>query len=197
MTGEQPSMPSLDGARHSCGGVFHLVSEPTDIAIRGTTVRVPQDLFRCDSCGAERISLEQLDAARERAAEKLREAERILTPAEIRALREAFELSQAELEHALGLGPKTVVRWESGKVMPNQATSQLLLLIKRDPAALIFLADRRGVTLKLPGPPVVNEAKVRVQRRSGGWRAPRTRTRTQPASPEWSAPAGKSLRLMA
>jgi putative zinc finger/helix-turn-helix YgiT family protein len=197
MTGEQLSMPSLEGARHSCGGVFHLVSEPTDIAIRGTAVRVPQDMFRCDGCGAERISLEQLDAARERAAEKLREQEGIMSPGEIRALREAFELSQAELEHALGLGPKTVVRWESGKVMPNQATSQLLLLIQRDPSALVFLAERRGISLQLPGPPVVNEARLRVERRSGSWTAPRTRTQIKAASPEWSTAAAKSLRLMA
>lgn len=160
-TGEAPSMPSIEGARHSCGGLFHLVSEPADIAIRGTAVRVPQDMFRCDGCGAERLSLEQLDAARERAAEKLREQESIMAPAEIRALREGFELSQAELERVLGLGPKTVVRWENGKVMPNQATSQLLLLIQRDPAALIFLAERRGITLQLPGRKVVAEAKPR------------------------------------
>lgn len=64
--------PSLEGLHHSCGGTFALVVEPTEIAIRGITVRVPQEFFRCSKCNAERLTLEQMDAARHLAAEQLR-----------------------------------------------------------------------------------------------------------------------------
>jgi HTH-type transcriptional regulator/antitoxin MqsA len=142
--------PSLSGTPHDCGGAFELVRIPGDVRIRGTTVRVDREVYRCASCGAERATLDQVDAAREAAAEKLRREEGIMSPAEIRDLRNSLGLSQAELERALGLGPKTVVRWESGKVMPNQATSALLLLIGRDPSALEFLASRQGLRVEVP-----------------------------------------------
>jgi len=83
---------SLAGASHSCGGTFELVREPADIQIRGTTVRVDRDLFRCSGCGADRLTLEQIDAARQAAAEKLRLQEGIMAPEEIRDLRNSLGL---------------------------------------------------------------------------------------------------------
>jgi putative zinc finger/helix-turn-helix YgiT family protein len=139
---QEHSAPSLDGAEHSCGGTFAQVSGTQEIVIRGETVAVVADFYRCSGCGEERIDLDQLDRARVAAAKALTAAEGLLQPEEIRALREGLGLTQSAFEQALGLGPKTMVRWETGRVMPSQAMALLLLLIKRDPSAMGFLTAR-------------------------------------------------------
>lgn len=148
--GPAPEGLSLDGEQHSCGGSFRQREEPTEVFIRGRTVLVPQAFYACDKCGEKLFDLWQMDDARAAAARKLNEEEGLLQPEEIKALRESLGLTQAQFEQALGIGEKTVVRWEQGKVLPGQATALLLLLIRRDPTALEFLALRRGVDLSLP-----------------------------------------------
>ncbi len=136
----RPDEVSLDGAPHQCGGTFRLVSAPTPVPIRDREIVVEQEQYRCDRCNEIRIDLWQIDAARAAAATRLNEVEGLLQPSEIKSLRESLGLSQADFEKALGLGAKTVVRWETGKVMPSRATALLLLLIRRDPSAFDFLS---------------------------------------------------------
>lgn len=130
---------SWDGAPHSCGGSFSRARGPQPVDIRGATVMVDADHYYCAECGEVRFDLDQLDRARRAAMESLAESEGLLRPDEIRGLREKLGLTQAEFETALGLGPKTMVRWETARVMPCRAMALLLLLIRRDPSAMGFL----------------------------------------------------------
>lgn len=129
-------VPSFDGMTHGCGGSFALVCGDQQIPIRGTTVTVEVEFYRCSGCGEERFDLVQLDRAREAAATQLTSVEGLLRPDEIRALRERSGLSQAAFEQALGFGPKTMVRWESGKVVPSRAAALLLVALRRDPSLM-------------------------------------------------------------
>lgn len=147
--GAASTPPSFDGADHSCGGQFILTTGPREVPIRGTTVTVQGQFYRCSGCAEERVDLDQLDATRRAAAEALTESKGLLKPGEITALRNSLGLSLAAFENALGLGPKTMVRWESGKVMPSQAMALLLLLIRRDPSAMGFLMTRESAPVKL------------------------------------------------
>lgn len=136
------NIPSWNGAPHACGGKFVLTTGPREIPIRGTTVVVSGQFYRCSACGEELVDLDQLDAARRAAADALTASEGLLRPEQIRALREELGFSQAAFEKALGLGSKTMVRWETGKVMPTQSMALLLLLLRRDPSAMTFLMKR-------------------------------------------------------
>lgn len=127
--------------RHSCGGSFVESTGTLTTTIRGVTVDVEQAELRCGGCGEIRVGLESAERAEHRAGALVRDRLGLLHPDEIRELRDGLGLTQAELESQLGLGPKTVVRWESGRVMQNKATDNLLRLIRRDPTALGFLAD--------------------------------------------------------
>jgi putative zinc finger/helix-turn-helix YgiT family protein len=151
-----PTPPSFDGADHSCGGQFALTTGPRDVPIRGTIVTVQGQVYRCSSCGEERVDLDQLDATRRAASEALTASEGLLKPDEITALRNSLGLSQDAFEKALGLGPKTMVRWETGKVMPSQAMALLLLLIRRDPSAMGFLMTRDSVRAEPVEPLSIN-----------------------------------------
>jgi HTH-type transcriptional regulator / antitoxin MqsA len=139
---------------HECGGNYQLITEPAPATIRGTEVVADQTRYRCDRCGEERLTAAQSDAWEERihAAYEAHPRRRLL-PREVRALRERLQLSQPQLEAALGLGEKTVVRWEAGRVVQNQATDDLLRLIDRDPSALRFLAELHGAAVPEPAVP--------------------------------------------
>jgi putative zinc finger/helix-turn-helix YgiT family protein len=132
--------PALDGIEHSCGGSFLLVREPQEVQIRATTVVVEAEFYRCSGCGEERYDLDQVDSARAAAAAKLTSDEGLLTPEEILALRESFDMTQAAFEAALGFGEKTVVRWENGKVIPGRSAALLLVALRRDSSLMNYFA---------------------------------------------------------
>jgi HTH-type transcriptional regulator / antitoxin MqsA len=144
---------------HECGGSYQLFTGPAAVTIRGTEITADQTRYRCDRCGEERLTAAQSDAWEERvyAAYEAHPRRRLL-PREIRALRERLRLSQPQLENALGLGEKTVVRWEAGRVVQNQATDDLLRLIDRDPSALRFLAQLHGAALPAGAVPAAEAA---------------------------------------
>jgi putative zinc finger/helix-turn-helix YgiT family protein len=100
---------------------------------------------RCDSCEESFYTPDQALAAQRAAAAELRRQEDLLTPEEIRATRERFGLTQSQMERLLGVGPKTVVRWERGTVFQNRSTDQLLRVIGAVPDAFRFLAVASGV----------------------------------------------------
>jgi HTH-type transcriptional regulator/antitoxin MqsA len=121
------------------------VERVRDFPIHGTTVAVREELYRCAVCGEEEYSLEQAVAAERRASELYREQNGFLQPDEIAALRRSWGLTQAGLEDALGVGRKTVARWEAGRVLQSRALDNLLRAIDRFPAVLTFLSERQGV----------------------------------------------------
>ena len=53
----------------------------------------------------------------------------ILTPAEIRAMREGYGLTRAELAHLTGFGKATLGRWERGEVNQNRSADRYLRLL--------------------------------------------------------------------
>lgn len=131
--------------KHSCGGDFVESVGTLKATIRGVTVEVEQEELRCNRCGETRVSLDSAERAEERVGALVRDRLGLLHPGEIRELRDGLGLTQADLESQLGLGSKTVVRWESGRVIQNKATDNLLRLIQRDPTALAFLSGLQGV----------------------------------------------------
>lgn len=150
--------------RHECGGDYAIVAEPVTAVVRGTPVTASQSRYRCQDCGEERLTGAQADAY-EAEVYRLYEAmpDRRLLPEEIRSLRERLGLTQPQMEAALGIGEKTVVRWETGRVLQNQATDNLLRLIDRDPSAIEHLAELHGVEL-----PAVSRSAGHEERSEAG-----------------------------
>jgi putative zinc finger/helix-turn-helix YgiT family protein len=138
----------LEGVGHDCGGTFHAAKQSRTVSLSGKPYSVEQDLFICSNCGEVRQTLTQLGNARRAAAAESRNALGLLAPDQIRSIREnRLHVTQSQLENALGLGAKTVVRWETGKVIQPKATDNLLRILDRDPSLLLFLAELHGVCL--------------------------------------------------
>lgn len=130
-----------------CGGNVAIVTEPTELRQGSRRAVIDVEHFRCADCGEVFYTAEQADAAQRALAVRLREEDGLLTPEQIRAVREKYGLSQAQFEKLLSVGDKTVVRWERGTVFQNKATDQLIRTISEVPEAFAFLAQRNGVAV--------------------------------------------------
>ena len=113
----------------------------------GARLTYRERLSRCARCGAEFFTHEQSLAASRSRASVLRTHEGLLAPEKIRSIRVRYGLSQAELERLLGLGAKTVVRWERGTVRQSHAADLLLRIVAEDRRRAEKLAAGAGVTL--------------------------------------------------
>jgi putative transcriptional regulator len=60
-----------------------------------------------------------------------------MQPKEIRAVREALNLSQAVFGRLLNVPSVTILKWEHGERKPSGAALRLLEIAKRSPEALI------------------------------------------------------------
>jgi len=85
----------------------------------------------------------ELDAA---VIEARRRHEGLLAGADIRRIRLSVGLSQADFEEALGIGPKTLVRWETNIGVQSKAIDDVLRLVELDPDNLRLLVRIRSVT---------------------------------------------------
>lgn len=134
-----------------CGGEMHPDSEKRPVKVGKREVVVDEDFLRCPSCGEEAYGPGQMNRSMQRASDAIRREDGLLSPAEILGIRTNLGLSQAVFENLLGVGRKTVVRWEKGTVFQNKATDQLLRVLRDVPGVARYLSDRQGVPLNPPG----------------------------------------------
>ena len=137
----------------TCETEASVVRELREVTIGRRTVAVEEEFFRCVACGEEFFLPEQMDRSQRLAVDKIREQDGLLTPEEIKTIRRKYDVTQAELEIVLGVGPKTVVRWERGTVCQGRAVDTLLRTLNQFEFAFWHWAERRGVQFKLPFAP--------------------------------------------
>lgn len=128
-----------------CGSTPELVREERTVTIRNREAKVPEEFWSCSSCEEEYMTPEQMAASQDRAVRSIRSSEGLLQGEDIRALREEHGLTQRQLERILGVGRKTVVRWETGTVFQSRAVDTLLRVLRDHPETVRTLARSRGV----------------------------------------------------
>jgi len=110
--------------------------------VRGDRVRVPGvEHGRCVACGEEYFTLEGTRLLQREAIRRSKQARGLLSPEEIRELCRSLGMSQSRFEELLGVGPKTVVRWEKGTVYQSATADRLMRLIRVMPAVKHALAS--------------------------------------------------------
>ena len=131
-----------DDACPSCGTMMKEARGRLRLPVNGEEVAVPSAAhLKCPKCGE--IVLRALDAKRlhEDAIAIYRKEHGLLSADEIRAIRERFGLTQADLARLLRLGANTVSRWESGRNVQTAAMDMLLRLIRDLPGSIDYLRD--------------------------------------------------------
>jgi putative zinc finger/helix-turn-helix YgiT family protein len=87
----------------------------------------------CGACGEDFFFPGQPDAIRAAASESVRQQQGLLAPGEIRRLRSDLGLTQTDLERILGVGEKTVGRWERGLYCQTRPADTLMRLLGAHP----------------------------------------------------------------
>ncbi len=173
-------------AAHGCGEHQELTRRPATFPVHGVAVEVEEELYRCAVCGEEEFTFEQAQAVQAKAARRYREMQGLLQPEDVKQMRRRWGVSQAELEQALGVGRKTVARWEAGRVLQNRSVDSLLRAIDRYPQVLTFLAEQQGLTLRgaAAAPPVPAAQAPEPSAAQEGPRIPRSLLREMEAEAE-------------
>jgi putative zinc finger/helix-turn-helix YgiT family protein len=133
-----------------CGGEYRDVTEPRSFRIHGREVTVDASFLRCAECERVIWAPGQVDAVRRKAWNAIRDREGLLYPEEIVDLRTNLGLSQGAFERLLGVGKKTVTRWENGVIFPSAAANNLMKLLRLEGRNVAALAGWNGVEV---GPP--------------------------------------------
>ena len=126
-----------------------------DGSVSGGMVSFPDELTRCTACGEEFYTYEQSMASSRAYATAIREAEQFPSPDAIRQTRLALRMTQQQFERALGVGKKTVVRWERGTVPPSGAAGGMLWLAARHPEVFLEYARMRNPDLERPDEAII------------------------------------------
>jgi HTH-type transcriptional regulator/antitoxin MqsA len=118
-----------------CGGSIGESLGPLEVPLRGQSVEVVGIAHGlCSGCGETYLGIDEMERLQKAAVDQAREAQGLLQPDAIRSLRVALgNISQTRLEHLLGVGAKTVVRWEKGTVFQSATADRLMRLLRAMP----------------------------------------------------------------
>jgi len=166
--------------------------------IRGIPIVVKDaKIAKCDACGEKIYDAKEIKRWEEILKQKLQAKNLLITPYEVKMLREAMSLSVADFASIFGVTRQTVYGWESEKTIGVQLgpASLILSLLAEERRGsltgicdfLVAAANNRGQEVK----PSQRETEV-ISRSSeasaGGLCTPSSLTRTRPpASPTWCA----------
>jgi HTH-type transcriptional regulator/antitoxin MqsA len=117
------------------------------LAVGGREIRIPGDIAtKCASCGEEFYTGAQAREADRKVVEVRRLREGLLSGENVKKIRQALGMSQSSLEKALGIGAKTIVRWENGTSVQSRLMDSMLRLVAFNPDNLRLLARLRDAT---------------------------------------------------
>ena len=116
---------------------------PLRLPVNGEEITVPSTLhLSCPKCGEVVLRFQDAKRLHEDAIAIYRKKHGLLSADEIRAIRERFNLTQADLARLVKLGANTVSRWESGRNVQTAAMDMLLRLIRDLPGSIEYLRTR-------------------------------------------------------
>src|SRR6185436_13764979 len=110
--------------------------------VNGEEIAVPSAAhLSCPKCGEVLLRYQDSRRLGEDAIAIYRKKHGLLSADQIRAIRDRFDLTQADLARLLRLGANTISRWESGRNVQSAAMDMLLRLIRDLPGSIDYLRD--------------------------------------------------------
>ena len=114
--------------------------------VRGEPIEIEAEVAICQKCGSKIFDEERDSRNLEKAYSHYREVHNLLSPDEIRTIREKYGLSQRALSRILGWGEITIHRYENGAVQDNVHNNLLHFIEDPENMQKLFEANRN----KLP-----------------------------------------------
>lgn len=123
---------------------YRIVSKVETFPVRGEAIEVGSKVCVCGNCGEE-IFDKDLDSANVANVYVLyRERHGLLSPEDIRAIRERYGLSQRGFSRLLGWGEITLHRYESG-ALPDRVHSDLMKMVSSSEGMLKYLEQNKDL----------------------------------------------------
>ncbi|MFN3200020.1 MAG: type II toxin-antitoxin system MqsA family antitoxin [Bradymonadia bacterium] len=131
---KQPTCPSCGAP----GMVHETRPDVVEYTDGGVTLsrEIMQPGWWCNACGEALFTGAEARMSFEAHQELRAEAKGVLSPAQVRTIRERLGLSQRQAGIRLGGGVKAFNKYESGSIVPSQALSNLLRVLDAHPEAL-------------------------------------------------------------
>lgn len=129
-----------------CGAEMTPAAQPLETEYRGVRMSVSGiEHEHCSECGEDMIPAHELDKLDEAIRAEYRRIVGLLSPAEIRSLRQSLGLTQEQFQVVLGVGKTTVSRWETGRVVQLKPEDNLMRAMLDHPDFAQELIQRSGV----------------------------------------------------
>lgn len=131
-----------DDACPACGTAMVEKRGRLTLPVNGEEIAVPAAAHvLCPKCHEVVVRYEDARRLNEDAVGIYRRKHGLLSASEMRAIRERFNLTQAEFGSLLRLGANTLSRWESGRNVQTESMDTLLRLIRDVPGSIDYLRD--------------------------------------------------------
>ncbi|KHO61872.1 XRE family transcriptional regulator [Thermoanaerobacter sp. YS13] len=108
--------------------------------VRGDEIKVLARIRVCSVCGEELFDEELEEENIQRVYDIYRKKHGILSPEEIKGIRESYGLSQRAFAKLLGIGEASIARYETG-ALPEKSLSNMIMLLK-DPKNMKKLLEK-------------------------------------------------------
>lgn len=129
-----------DDACPACGTTMSEKRGTLRLPVNGEETAVPSALhLTCPKCHETVLRYQDARRLSEDAIAIYRRKHGLLSADEIRAIRERFEVTQADFARLLRLGANTLSRWESGRNVQTEAMDTLLRVIRDLPGSIEYL----------------------------------------------------------
>lgn len=105
------------------------IYENEEYTIKGKKIVITALKAKCPICGEYLVNDEATETNLQIAYNTYRQEENLLTPEEIKAIRQKYGITQVGFSRILGFGDKTISRYENGSLQ-DAAPNNLILLMK-------------------------------------------------------------------
>ncbi|HBT48684.1 MAG: Transcriptional regulator, XRE family [Caldanaerobacter subterraneus] len=113
--------------------------------VRGDEIKALARIRVCSVCGEELFDEELEEENIQRVYDIYRKKHGILSPEEVRNIRESYGLSQRAFAKLLGIGEASIARYETG-ALPEKSLSNMIMLLK-DPKNMEKLLEKNEEAL--------------------------------------------------
>lgn len=125
-----------------CEQKVKIVRKEETYSVKGEPITIEANVCTCAKCHEEIMSLEYDSDNLRRAYEKYRVNHGLLQPETIKKIREQYNVSQVTFARIIGVGDKTIARYENGSLQ-DEAINNLIEL-SNDPKNFARLLERNG-----------------------------------------------------
>ncbi len=141
-------------------------TQPMTYTYRGQSVILQQPGRYCNDCEESILDPKDLKATRQALATFKAGVDRLLAPAEIKAIRKQLHLSQKDAAAICGGGKNAFSRYESGEVIIPRAASNLLRLLGKHKNLINEVEPDESMPLQASSRgPVEESSKVTILRK--------------------------------